>query len=98
MTLKAFWEKLNSDAKYLWDNDKVFFIGFSLVILVLKFRTILIDILVSNSEQIFNKTKTTDTSLSQEAQKDNATADQLVKQAEDLPKQEGVVDENWNKK
>jgi hypothetical protein len=97
-TLKAFWAKLNSDVKALWADDKVFLILFGIVIFIVKFRNLLIDLLVSNANNTVTKADKKDASLAATESKDNAQADQLVQQAKEETAKEQPVDVNWYKK
>lgn len=96
--LKAFWAKLNSDIADLWEKDKLFLIIFGVLILVIKFRSILIDLIISNSKTIFNDAKKEDANLKQQEDQANQAADQLVKHAEEIGKNEGTVTDDWNTK
>lgn len=96
--LKALWDKLNTDVKTLWANNKLFLIIFGVLILIIKFRTVIIDILVSNSKEILEDAKKQDTQLKSEENKANDQANQLVKESKDLSKNKPKIDEDWNKK
>lgn len=96
--LQAFWLKLNTNLGELWQSSKWFVILFGIVILIIKFHTVLIDILISNANRIFSSaTKTSDASQARENQ-DNQQANALIQDANSLPGQQKPIDENWNKK
>lgn len=96
--LKAFWNKLNADINELWQNDKIFVILFGLIILVIKFRQILIDIIVSGSKRLFENTqKSSDESKAKEDDY-NSSAEKLIEDAESLGKSNPPVGDDWYKK
>lgn len=96
--LKAFWALLNTDARTLWANNKIFFIVFGLLILIIKFRSVIIDLLVSDSKQLLADTQKKDQQLKSEEDKTNSQANQLVSDANKLDQNKPTVGEDWNKK
>lgn len=96
--LKNFWAKINADIKDLWNNNKIFFIIFGILILIVKFRDILINILVSGGKAEMDKATKQDEKLAVEENKAKTDADKLVEQAKEELNKEKPVDENWNKK
>lgn len=93
-----FWALLNQDLKTLWVNNRIFLIICSALILVIKFRSILISILLKDSKDLLDNAKATDAQLKKQETDANAKANDLIAQANELPKSEQPVDENWNKK
>lgn len=94
----TFQDKLKMDAKDLWNSHKVFFVVFGILILVVKFREILIDLIVSSSKKTLEDATKQDTQLAAEETKDKADADKLVEQAKEEPLKEKPVDVDWYKK
>lgn len=94
----SFKDKLAMDAKSLWNEHKLFFIIFGALILIVKFRDILIDILVSSANREMTDAKKQDASLAADENKANAQADELVKKAAEEPAKEKPVDDDWYKK
>jgi len=96
--LKAFWVKLNTSAADLWKNDKLFLILFGVIILVFKFRSLLVDLIVSDSEAVFKKAQQTSDELTKNETKNNQAADELIAHAEKLNSSQGNVTDDWNQK
>lgn len=94
----SFLEKFNLPFSTLWDQYKLFLIGFGILILIFKFRSLIIDLLVSDSRKVVSDTVKQDAALKKEENVANDQANQLRKQAEDLGKNKSSVDEDWNKK
>lgn len=86
------------DMATLWSEYKTPLILFGSVILTIKFRQWLIDLIVSSSKKLFENAQKQDQALQNEENKNSAQADALVKEANDLPSTEKPVDENWYKK
>lgn len=96
--LKAFWGKLNTGIGTLWENNKIFVIVFGVLILIIKFREVIISFLVADSKRIFdNATKQSD-SLKKQQDDYNSSANKLVEEAKQLPNHEGPVGTDWNVK
>jgi hypothetical protein len=91
-------DKLKMDAKTLWNEHKLFFIIFGALILLVKFRDIAIDLLVSGAKKEMADAKKEDAGLATDEKKANDAANQLVQQAKDEPLKEGPIDDDWNKK
>ena len=96
--LKALWAKFNQDAKSVWTNNKIFFIIFGVVLLVIKFRNVIIDLLLSSAKQIEADAKKEDSKLASQENQANTEADKLVQQAQEEPAKQPPVDVNWYKK
>jgi len=97
--LKNQWEKINSDLKTLWNNNRIFLILLIPLILIVKFRRILIDIIVNVSKQQVQDAKNKDAELKNKEDKANAQANNLISEADKLENQEHLpVDVNWYKK
>lgn len=94
----SFLEKLKMDPKTLWNDHKVFLICFGALILIVKFRDVLIDILVASAKSLLKDTKAKDAVLANEEQKAKDDADALVRKAKEEPLKEQPVDDDWYKK
>lgn len=92
------WAKIDQDVKVIWQKDKLFFIAFFALIVVVKFRQGLINILIGSAKWIFDRTQEKDAKLQAEIKENNDKADKLVAEANSLPAQEKpVVDVDWYK-
>jgi hypothetical protein len=97
--LKDQWAKVNQDLKTLWNNNRIFLILLIPVILIIKFRSILIDIIVNASKQQIQNAQNKDAKLKGKEDQANAQANQLVDEANKLGSQERPpVDADWYKK
>ncbi|HXN74905.1 MAG TPA: hypothetical protein VN855_00250 [Candidatus Acidoferrum sp.] len=96
--LKAFWAKINSDVADLWQKDKAFVLLFGVLILIVKFREILISLIVANSKHLFDKAQKESDALQTQENTDNATAEKLEEDAKKLSDSNTPVDDNWNRK
>jgi hypothetical protein len=97
-TLKSFYAKASQDVKDIWAQDKVFFIAFGAIILTIKFRDILISLLVSSGKRVFTKAQTQDADLAKQETQANQQSDQLVQDAQNAPSKEKPITDDWNKK
>ena len=86
------------DAATLWSDHKLFFIIFGLLVLIVKFREILIDILVKSTKDTMNDATKKDDKLKTEEDQAKAAADKLVEDAKNEPSKEKPVDDDWFKK
>lgn len=91
------WAKIDQDVKVIWQKDKLFFIAFFALIVVVKFRQGLINILIGSAKWIFDRTQEKDAKLQAEIKENNDKADKLVAEANSLPGQEKPVDVDWYK-
>lgn len=84
--------------KDLWSKYSIFFIIFGALILIAKFNDLISDILgLASKKDVADATKT-DEQLKAKETAANDQANALIKQANELPSKEGVVDADWNKK
>lgn len=93
-----FFEKLQMPPKQLWANYKGFFIVFGVLILIYKFRDIILDLLVSSSHRTVDEAQEQGAKLKAEEDEANKQANQLRREADELGKNKPVVDEDWNQK
>jgi cell division protein FtsB len=94
----TFLEKFNMPAKQLWANYKVFFIVFGILILIYKFREVIISLLVSSSRRAMDDARKQDANLKSEENALNNQANQLRDEANSLDNSKPKVDEDWNEK
>lgn len=108
-TLKDIWQKLKElclkvlelskqDILSIWNNTKFFLIPLIILGLIVKFRDIIISVLVSSSKKVFKNAQDKNKTLQTKEDNNNKKADDLVKQANGLTSQEGPVAEDWYKK
>lgn len=95
-------DKIIAWLKNLYESNKILFYTviplMGVIVLVIKFREILINILVKSSRDTLKKAEDTDKTLDEQATKSKQQADDLVKQADSEPSNEGSVDPDWDKK
>ena len=84
--------------KGLWSKYGILFILVGLGLLVAKFGDIAMSLLASLSKKELQDAQKTDTQLKAQENAANQQADALVKKADELPSQEGKVDDDWDKK
>jgi hypothetical protein len=84
--------------KDLWKNYGIFFIIMGAILLVAKYRDLAIDILGLKSKEDVVEAQKTDQKLQAEENAANQQADALVKESNDLTKNEGEVSDDWDKK
>ncbi len=94
----SFSGKLKMSAKDLWNNHKVFFVIFGALLLIVKFRDVLIDLLVSSAKNTLEDAKKEDGKLEGEENRAKSDADKLVQAAKEEPLKEKPVDADWYKK
>lgn len=94
----TFLQKLQLDPATLWKNHRAFLIGFGLLILIIKFREVIVDILVASSKTILEGAKKTDAQLKSEENQANSAANKLIDDAKKLDENKPKVDEDWYKK
>lgn len=97
-TLANFKSLLSKDISELWDNYKSFLLVFGAIVLTVKFRQILIDLIVKASKSLFNSAEKKSSSLQEKEDINNKKADELVKESENLPQKEEPTNDDWYKK
>ena len=93
--IKSFISRLDQPIIDLWNNDRVFLLIFGLIIVIVKFRGLLISFIVAASQAMIKKDDTINTILVNQENQDNNEANQDVQQANNLPNQEPPVDPDW---
>lgn len=94
----SFLQKFNAPLSTLWNQYRGFLIIFGILILIVKFRSAIIDLLISDSRKIVSDTVKQDAQLKVEENQANDQANQLRREADQLGKNKAVIDEDWNKK
>lgn len=89
---------LKAAVKDLWSKYSIFFIVVGALILIAKFGDLAMDFLGWKSKKELDQAIKTDDKLKAEENAANQQANDLIKKANELPKTEGKVDENWDKK
>ncbi len=89
---------LKATIKDLWSKYSIFFIVVGAVLLVAKFSDVIMEIIGWKSKLDVEQAQKTDQKLKAQEDAANQQANDLIKKADELPKTEGKVDENWNKK
>ena len=100
--LKNWWSNLESMALKglgeLWDSCRIPLVLFGTIIVILKFRNILINFLIKNAKQVYNNAQKQNQSEILKEDRDNKQADQLVQETKDLQQQETQpVADDWYK-
>jgi hypothetical protein len=96
--LKALWAKIKATVSDLWDKDKGIFILIAIAALIVKFRDIIIDILVQSSKNVQDKAEKKDAQLASQESDAKAQADQAVADAAAEPAKQEPVTDDWYKK
>lgn len=95
-----YWGKRKMDewAKNLWNNNKIVFFLAIPILLLVYFRSFVINLLLHDSRKLAADAEAKDKVLTQQATQANAQADQLVDDAQKLNQNKQEVTEDWNKK
>lgn len=93
----SFWDKLNTPIKSLWENNKGFIIVFGLLILIIQFRQVILDMLISGARKELDTAKTKDAQLASEEKQANDQANKLVDEAKHLSDNKPEVKDDWYK-
>ena len=94
----SLWDRMNQSLGDLWAKDKAFLFLFGVIILIVKFRSILIDILVKSGKEEADKAKQENDKLLQQENQASTEADKLVEQAKNEPSKQQPVTDDWYKK
>lgn len=93
--------KIEAYLKDLYNSNKIIFYTvvplLGLALLAIKFRHILISLIVGDSKTILKDAQDTDTTLAAKANKAKQEADDAVEQGNQEASKEGPVDDDWNK-
>jgi hypothetical protein len=96
--LKELWAKAVAKLKEVWEKNKLFILILIPLLILAKFRDLVIDILVSSSKKLMEKTKKADAQLKQEQDSANNAANKIISDADKLSENKPDVDEDWYKK
>jgi hypothetical protein len=96
--LSLFWARLQADLKFMWANDRIFLFIFGVLVLIAKGSSLMISLLAAKSKAEVTAATAASNILQAQENADNAQADALVKQSNDLPSQEKPVADDWYKK
>jgi hypothetical protein len=92
--------KIEAWLKGLYDSNKILFYTviplIGLILIAIKFRTILINILVKNSKDVLTSAEKTDAGLAQQAAQTQQEADQAAQQGDQEASKEPPVGDDWN--
>lgn len=94
-TLSAVWTKVHADLADLWEKDKAFLVIFGVIILSVKFREIMILLLVSGGKLLFAKSEQKSETLEKQEANYNSSADKLVEQAKETTQSDSSVSDDW---
>lgn len=94
----SFVDKFSLPFGTLWDKYKIFLFIFGVFILIWKFRSLIIDLLVSDVHSTMDKAKKEDATLRQEEKEANDQANKLRQEVDALSKDKPEVNEDWHKK
>jgi len=96
--LKALWAKIKATVSDLWDKDKGIFLLIAIAGLIVKFRDIIIDLLINSAKNVEKSANKQDVKLATQENDAKAQADQAVQQAAAEPAKEEPVTDDWYKK
>lgn len=96
--IKSAWAVAVVELKDVWNRGKMFIIAILAIIGAIEFQKIRDFILLYLAKREMDGAKKEDQSLANQESKANDEADKLIKEAEDLPKHEKPVDNDWFKK
>ena len=91
-------ETFSSMIKDLWSRYGILFFLVGIGLIALKYSSVAMEILGWSSKKDLQSAQKTDAQLKAQEEATNKEADALVKEATDLPKTEGQVDDDWDKK
>lgn len=94
----SFLEKLQAPVDTLWKEYRAFLIVFGIIILIVKFRDVIIDLIVGSAKQTVDNTEKKDAQLKSEEKQANDQANQLRQEANTLSDNQAPVTDDWNKK
>jgi hypothetical protein len=96
--LAAFWAKVKQQIVDLWDKDKGIFLLIAIAAIVVKFRDIMIDLLINSAKRVDKNAQKQDSKLADQEAQLKQQADAAVQQAADEPQKEEPVTDDWYKK
>jgi hypothetical protein len=96
--IKELWAKAVAKLKEVWEKNKLLVLIIVPLLLLAKFRDVIIDILVSSSKKLVDNTEKKDVVLKREQDRANDEADRLIADADRKSENKPEVDEDWHKK
>jgi hypothetical protein len=94
----TFLEKLSQPVTTLWQESRVFLLVFGIIILIVKFRDVIIDLILGEAKHQVDTATKTDAQLKSQENAANDQANQLRKEADTLSDNLPPVTDDWNKK
>lgn len=85
------------DVSELWNDYKILVIPLIILGVVIKFRDILISILLNSAKRLYQSTQNKSATLQNQETQANTQADNLVQQADNLSSQQQPVNSDWYK-
>jgi hypothetical protein len=96
--IKALWAAAVAKLKEVWNKNKILFFIIIPLILLAKFRDLIIDFLVASGKRLMDNARKQDQQLRNEANSANNQANQLIANADKKDDNKPLVDEDWHKK
>lgn len=96
--LLSIWNSIKLDLADTWKRSKMFLLAILGLVLYFEFDKIKQSLLVYGAKKETETSKKEDQILATKEKSENDQANTLIKAAEDLPKQEGSVSDDWNTK
>ena len=93
----SFLDKFKMPFSQLWEKHKLFLFIFGLLIVLVKFREVIIDILISSARAKFEDAKQKDANLAGQQNAANNKANQLIDNANKMDQNKPEVKEDWHK-
>lgn len=93
----SLWQRLKTQVTDLWDKDKGIFLLIAIAAVIVKFRDILLDLLINSAKRVDQNAQKQDSKLANQETQLKQQADAAVQQAaKDAPK-DGPVSDDWYK-
>jgi len=96
--LKALWAKIKQQITDLWDKDKGIFLLIAIAAVVVKFRDIMLDVLINSAKRVDKNAQKQDSKLADQETQLKQQADAEVQQAQQDAPKDGPVSDDWYKK
>lgn len=96
--IKALWASAVAKLKEVWNKNKILFFIIIPLLIIAKFRDVIIQILVASGKKLMEQARKQDGQLRQEANDANNKANSLINQADGRDDNKPPVGEDWHKK
>lgn len=96
--LNGLLELIKNGLKDAWNKYKAILIGAGALILLIKLKDVIIDLLISGAKKTFQDAQKKDSELQAKEQEANTKANELVKKANEESKSKEPVGVDWYKK